>query len=111
VLYLLGGIIAFFEYSRREATEVSLSRGLHLTGVPLDGQPPRCSGEREREREEEEWWVPEESICQLKNFTWQRAALHSRRKKKKSLAVWPESGANKGNTDLQRFIILLGRFS
>lgn len=34
-----------------EATEVSLSRGLHLTGVPLDRQPPRCSGEGERQGE------------------------------------------------------------
>lgn len=36
-----------------EATEVSPSRGLHLTGVPLDRQPPRCSKETERERERE----------------------------------------------------------
>lgn len=36
-----------------EATEVKPVEGLHLTGVPLDRQPPPCSQERERERERE----------------------------------------------------------
>lgn len=31
-----------------EATEVKPVEGLHLTGVPLDRQPPPCSQERER---------------------------------------------------------------
>lgn len=46
VLYLRGGIIAFGRGHQSKPAEV-----VHLTGVPLDGQPRRCSKETERKRE------------------------------------------------------------
>lgn len=46
VLYLPGGIIAFGRGHWGKPVEV-----VHLTGVPLDGQPLRCSEETERKRE------------------------------------------------------------
>lgn len=60
-----------------EATEVKPVEGLHLTGVPLDRQPPPCSQERERESERGDggWGAAggrggggrlKEFICQLK---------------------------------------------
>lgn len=48
VLYLLGGIIAFGRGHWGKPVEV-----VHLTGVPLDGQPPPCSKETERKMERE----------------------------------------------------------
>lgn len=46
VLYLLGGIIALSRGHWGKPVEV-----LHLTGVPLDGQPLPCSKETGREKE------------------------------------------------------------
>lgn len=51
----------------------------------------------ETEREREETGILKVFICQLKRYNCKAA-------------VWPKSGANKGNTDLMNFIILLGRF-
>lgn len=73
VLYLLEGIIAFGRGHWSKPVEV-----VHLTGVPLDGQPLRCSKdiarkrewerERDRESEGERWGATRlrELICQLK---------------------------------------------
>lgn len=62
VLYLLGGIIAFGRGHWGKPVEF-----VHLTGVPLDGQPLRCSKETERKREREAWGATrlKELICQL----------------------------------------------